>query len=61
MKHKTVIDLGWANGWHGVPKQLQEATKAPASTTVRTDYNRHVSYYTVETDNEIFKYKIDES
>ena len=59
---KKIIDLGWANGWHGTPDAIKEAKeKGFKIEEVGHDGRRCVTWYQIETDDSIIKWKVDSS
>lgn len=59
---KKIIDLGWANGWHGTPDVIKQAEKKGFKIEeVRHDCRQCVTWYQIETDDSIIKWKVDSS
>ena len=59
---KKIIDLGWENGWHGTPDVIKEAKeKGFIIEEVRHDCRQCVTWYQIETDDSIIKWKVDSS
>ena len=57
---KRVIDLGWANGWHGTPTELQNAL-VEGGKFVETYHHDCETHYRCELDDRIITYKVDSS
>lgn len=59
---KKIIDLGWANGWHGTPDVIKEAEeKGFKIEDVGHDGRQCITWYQIETDDSIIKWKVDSS
>lgn len=62
MAGKKNINLGWANDWHSMPKEIVEA-KAKGFKVERTYHNERTceSHYKIETEEAIIVWKEDSS
>lgn len=59
---KKIIDLGWENGWHGTPDVIKEAEeKGFKIEEVGHDGRQCITWYQIETDDSIIKWKVDSS
>lgn len=59
---KKIIDLGWANGWHGTPDAIKEAKeKGFEIEEVWHDGQQCITCYQIETNDSIIKWKVDSS
>lgn len=59
---KKIIDLGWANGWLDTPDVIKEAKKKGFKIEeVRHDERSCLTWYQIETDDSIIKWKVDSS
>lgn len=59
---KKIIDLGWGNGWRDTPGIIKEAKeKGFKIEEIRHDGRSCVTWYQIETDNSIIKWKADSS
>lgn len=62
MADKKIIDLGWANGWHGTPPEVTQAREKGFKVENTYHNNRTCeSHYKIETDDSIIVWKEDSS